>query len=185
MAHKIIVLCLLVPAACLVSQAALLPDDIGAYHRTAAKAVPISDQALWKEYGFQEGETATYQSGDSQYTVTAWRLQDATGALGAFEWQRPADAKPSPLAALAAETADGVLLVHNNYLLAFAGHTPDNAELVAVAGGLKNLDSSPLPSLPGFLPAAGEVANSRKYVPARSAWPGSLPVSRPRRLPST
>src|SRR5579862_4104502 len=146
------------------ARAALLPDDIGTFHRASAQPVTLTDRPLWNEYGFQEGETATYQSADTKFAVTAWRLQDATGALGAFEWQRPADSKPSSLAELAATTADGVLLVHHNYLISFAGHQPAAGELVALAGSLKNVDSAPAPTLPGFLPAANRVPNSERYI---------------------
>jgi hypothetical protein len=144
--------------------AAVLPDDIGAFHRVAAKPVALTDQPLWKEYGFQEGETAAYQSGDQQFTVTAWHMQDATGALGAFEWQRPAGARQSSLAGTAAETGDGMLVVYNNYLLSFAGRKPDNNDLTALTAGLKNIDTSPLPALPGFLPSANLVENSERYI---------------------
>jgi hypothetical protein len=163
MARKFLTFCLFLLGG-LGAHAALLPDDIGTFHRVSAKPVTLTDQALWREYGFQEGETATYQSGDTTFTVTAWRLQDATGALGAFEWQRPADAKASPLASEAAETADGALVMHNNYLISFAGHKPDNNELVALAGRLKNVDSAPAPTLPGFMPSANLVPNSERYI---------------------
>jgi hypothetical protein len=162
-------------------QAAVLPDDIGKYHRASAEAVKLAEEPLWQEYGFQQGETATYQGEDQKFTVTAWRLQDATGALGAFDWQRPADALPSALAELAADTKDGVLVVHNNYLLAFAGHKPTNEEMVALAAGLKSVDTSPLPSLPGFLPAANLVANSQRYV----LGPAGLAKFAPQISPST
>jgi hypothetical protein len=141
-----------------------LPDDFAKYHRTSATPVTLTDQALWQEYGFQQGEKATYEGGDEKFTVTAWRLQDATGALGAFDWQRPADAVKSSLAELAAQTDDGLLVVHDNYLLFFAGYKPDNAELIALAAGLKNVDTSPLPTLPGFVPTAGLIPNSERYV---------------------
>jgi len=161
--------------------AAVLPDDFGKYQRTSAAPVTLADQPLWREYGFQQGETATYEGEGEKFTVTAWRMQDATGALGTFEWQRPADATPSKLAELAAETKDGLLFVHNNYLLSFAGHKPDNAELVAVAAGLKNVDSSPLPSLPGFMPSSNLVTNSERYV----VGPASLARFAPGISPST
>jgi hypothetical protein len=164
MARKTVGIWLSIFGFCLCVNAGVLPDDIGKYHRTSAKPVTLTDKPLWQEYGFQQGETAEYEGADEEFTVTAWRLQDATGALGAFEWQRPDDARPSKLAELAAETQDGMLVVHNNYLLSFAGHKPDNAELVALASGLKSLDSSPLPSLPGFLPGPEQVPNSQRYI---------------------
>jgi hypothetical protein len=164
MARKLIAFCGAISSLCLALNAGVLPDDIGKYHRASAKPVKLAEQPLWKEYGFQQGETAAYKADDEEFTVTAWRLLDATGALGAFEWQRPDDAQPSKLAELAAETKDGLLVVHNNYLLSFAGHKPDNAELLSLASRLKDVDSSPLPSLPGFLPGGEMVPNSQRYV---------------------
>ena len=162
---KTLAFCLLPFAFCLRPlPAAALPDNIGAWQRTAVDAVTQPDQALWKEYGFQIGETATYRSGDKEFTATAWRLQDATGALGVFEWQRPPTSKPSPLAKLAAETDTGLMLVHHNYLLSFEGYKPGNDELAALAGSLKNLDGAPLPTLPDALPTQDLVPNSERYI---------------------
>src|SRR5579864_3114050 len=65
-------------AVSLSAQAAILPDDLGAFHRASIHAVTPADQPLWHEYGFQQGESATYASGDQKFTVTACRMQDAT-----------------------------------------------------------------------------------------------------------
>src|SRR6185369_6970757 len=69
------------------AHAGILPDDIGKYHRASAAPVTLTDKALWQEYGFQAGETGKYQGEGEEFGVTAWRMQDATGALGAFDWQ--------------------------------------------------------------------------------------------------
>ena len=151
-------------ACCLTASAALLPERIGKYERASAAAVTPGDQPLWQEYGLQQAETATYQAEGEKFALTGWRLQDSTGAMGAFQWQRPVDSKPSPLGAQAAETADGVTVVHHNYLLAFTGHKPDNAELLAVVSALKNVDSGALPTLPSFLPGAEQLPNSQRYI---------------------
>jgi hypothetical protein len=164
---------------CLTASAALLPDQFGKYQKGPSAEVKLTDAPLWQEYGFQQAETAPYQAGEEKFTVTAWRLQDATGAMGAFEWQRPADSKPSPLAELAAETGDGMLVVHKNYLLSFAGHKPDNAELLALVGGLKNIDSSTLPTLPAFLPSADLVPNSQRYILGPTALARFAPAIAP------
>jgi len=108
---------LLLPA---LAQAAIWPDVIGDWHLTATSKPVLTDSPLWDEYGLQESEAATYQNGSAKFTATAWRLQDSTGALAAYDWQRPAHSQPSKLGALAAETADGLLLVHGNYLLSFS-----------------------------------------------------------------
>src|SRR5260370_18836897 len=122
------------------------PDTIGAFHRTATTQVNLQDRALWDEYGLKESEGARYENGDESFTVTGYRLQDTTGALAAFDWQRPTDAKPSKLASLAAETPDGLVTVHGNYLLTFSGRKPEPAELSALFDGMKQLDTTSLPA---------------------------------------
>ena len=49
------------------------------------------DRPIWDEYGLKESEAARYENGDENFTVTGYRLQDTTGAMAAFDWQRPAE----------------------------------------------------------------------------------------------
>jgi hypothetical protein len=84
--------------------------------------------------------------------------------MAAFDWQRPANSTASQLAPLAADTGEGLLVVHGNYLLCFTGYKPNAAELGALFDGLRNLDTTVLPSLPGSLPAQDRVANSERYI---------------------
>jgi len=108
------------------------PDNFGAYHRTAVQPVEVSDRPLWDEYGFQQAEQAEYELGARKFTASAYRLQDSTGALAAFECQRPADAKPSKLAKLAVETPGSLMLAHGNYVLLFKGYKPNVGEIDAL-----------------------------------------------------
>jgi hypothetical protein len=156
-----LLLALLLPA---FAQAAIWPDAIGAYHRTAASQPVLADGPLWDEYGLRESETATYENGSARFTATAWRLQDSTGALAAYDWQRPARSEPSKVAALAAETAASLLLVHGNYLLSFTGYKPTTPELDPIVESLRNVDASALPALPGYLPSRDLVPGSQRYI---------------------
>jgi hypothetical protein len=144
--------------------AAILPDSIGESHRTATSQPAITDKPVWDEYGLKASESATYGNGKDKLTVTAWRLDDSTGAMAAFNWQRPAQATPSTAASLAAETPDSLLLVQGNYLLSFTGRRPAPAELAAVTDALKNVDSTALPPLADNLPSASLVPNSQRYI---------------------
>jgi len=150
--------------------AAIWPDSLGAFHRASAqRATPAADQAIWDEYGLRESETAQYQGDGQEFTATAYRFQDPTGALGAFEWLRPADSKPSALAKLAAETSIGSILVHGNYVLRFEGYRPAAPFLTTVIEGLKQVDNSALPSLMDYLPSQDLVPNSERYVEGPAA----------------
>ena len=144
--------------------AAMLPETIGPYHRTSTAAPALSDRPLWDEYGLKESETAAYEAGKKKLTATVWRLQDATGAMGAFQWQRQPKAKPSSAAKLASESPTGLLVAHGNYLVSLEGYKPTPEELAAVLRGLNNVDAASLPVLPGYLPADGLVPNSERYV---------------------
>ena len=158
---RLLLATLLLPA---LAGAAILPDAIGDYHRSANSQPALSDQAVWDEYGLKESEAATYQSGAGKFTLTVWRLQDTTGALAAFQWQRPRESTPASGTMLAAETPTSLLAVHGNYLLAFAGYKPAAEELTGLFGSLANVDSTSLPALSGFLPSGALVPNSERYV---------------------
>ncbi len=158
--HKLLAVFLL-PAAL---AAAILPDTIGEYHREGASKPALADRPLWDEYGFKEAETAQYRTGDSRFSVTAYRLLDSTGALGAFDWQRPAKATASIAAPMAVETADSLMLLQGNYVLFFQGRKPSAGELAGVTGGLRNMDTTALPILPGYLPSDSLVPNSGRYL---------------------
>jgi hypothetical protein len=148
----------------LLAQAAIWPDKIGPFERTATSTPKLFDPPLWDEYGLKESEVANYRNGAAQFTAIGYRLQDSTAALAAFDWQRPVDAKPSKLADLAVETKKNVILVHGNYLLSFQDYKPAPEELAPLFDGLRDVDTTPLPTLPGFFPSQGLVPNSERYI---------------------
>ncbi len=153
----------LLPATLLLSTqllAGFLPDSFAGKERGASGKPAVADQALWAEYGYQDGETATY--GDAK--VTAWRMQDPTGALAAFDVLRPADSTPSTLGKFAVETATGAVLIHGNYVLQFEGVVPKTQDVAPLIGNLPKLDQSGLPSLLQYMPRDGQKPNSNRYV---------------------
>jgi hypothetical protein len=158
---KCLLAALLAPALCL---GAIWPENIGAWKRAATMQATLVDRPIWDEYGLKESEAARYENGNESFTATGYRLQDTTGAMAAFEWQRPAKSTASKLAPLAASTGDGLLVVHGNYLLSFKGRMPEGAELGVLFDGLRNVDTSVLPSLPDSLPVQDRVANSERYI---------------------
>ena len=157
---KFLVAILLPGLAC----AAIFPENIGAYHRTTVSQPRLSDRPLWNEYGLKDSETAAFENGSDKFTATVYRLQDSTGALAAFDWQRPADARASNAAELAASTESGLLVVHGNYLFSFEHYQPSAPDLMPLFDSLRDVDTTPLPGLPGFMPADSVISNSERYV---------------------
>jgi hypothetical protein len=152
---------LLLPGLCV---GAILPDTIGAFQRGSVSQPALADRAVWDEYGLKASESAVYQNGAEKFTAMAYQLQDSTGALAAFDWQRPPAAHASDAAKLAAETDNSLLVAEGNYLLLFSGYKPTAAELGGLTAALHNVDQTVLPGLPGYLPADGLVANSERYI---------------------
>ncbi len=139
---------LLLPA---LAGAAVWPETIGAWKRASTAPAALTDRALWDEYGFKEGETARYESGGKSFTAEAWRFQDSTGALGAFDWQSGA-------------AKNAMLTLEGNWVLSFSGYKPTAEELKAVAGALPRMSRTPPPTLPDYLPAKDLAPDSRRYI---------------------
>jgi hypothetical protein len=144
--------------------AAILPDKVGAYERAAASQPALSDRAVWDECGLKNWESAVYTAGKSKFTATIYQLQDSTGGLAAYQWQRPAGAKPSAVSKQAVETKDSLTVLFWNYLISFQGQKPTKEELDGLTGALNNVDTTSLPVLATYLPATGLVPNSERYL---------------------
>ena len=152
---------LLLPA---LGAAAVWPETMGPWKRTAASPAKVADQAVWDEYGLKEAETATYENGDRRFTATGYRLGDSTGALAAFQWQRPAGAASAKLDQLAVSTGKGVVAARGNYLFVFPDFQPSGEEYQALISQLRDLDTTALPSFTGFLPARNLAPGSERYI---------------------
>ena len=161
--------------------AALLPERFGKYMRGDTKPVTVSDRPVWDEYGFDAAESAPYKSETAKTAVTAYRLKDPTGALGAFQWLRPAAAKPLKLTEYAASYGDASLILLGNYVLLFEGYQPTLLDLKQFAAFLPRYDQSSLPAIRGYVPTNHLIANSQRFV----TGPASLQQFEPRISPST
>ena len=69
--------------------------------------------AVWSEYGLQEAETARYEGAKGAFTISAWRLPDATNALAALQLLR------------SARPASATIQQRGNYVLQFDGFKPE------------------------------------------------------------
>jgi hypothetical protein len=143
----------------------LLPPAIGPNKLASQTVAPTPDPAVWSELGLEDSGSGVYEGAAGHYTLTLYRLQDPTAALVAFDWQRPPDAHRIPLAPMAAESPSGTLLVGSgNYLAVWNGHKPTPEELNLLLLNIPKYQHGLLPSLPGFLPAAGLRPNSERYI---------------------
>ncbi len=157
--------------------AALLPEGIELHARKSATPLTAPDPGLWREYGFQEGETAVYEgkgrpnekgvSGPvKSFSVSAWRLRDSTAALAAWQILRPAEAQPTTEAAakVAVKSGGQTLLAYGNYVLRFEGYLPEEETVHQLVLSLPRFENAALPALAGFLPKEARALNSERYI---------------------
>ncbi len=143
----------------------ILPDTIGPITRGDVVAAPAPDVKVWNEYGLQESETASYTdpATPKKFSVTAYRFSDSTGAFAAWIGVRPADARKFEVDGIGAETATDQYIAVGNLLLIFHDFKPNKEQLAHVFLTAPKYSNSPLPTLPGFMPA-GSIANSERYI---------------------
>ena len=137
----------------------ILPDQLGTSKRGPAKADIPSDPVL-VEYGIDAAEEAAY----GPMTVVAWRFHDTTGSMAAFQYQRPADAKPSKFEKLAVKSGKTIIATHGNYLFQFTGGEPDEKQYNQLLFNLPRIEQSSLPVISTYLPPEGLIPNSERYI---------------------
>jgi hypothetical protein len=137
--------------------AAILPDQFADFRKGAETPVEVTEQRVWDEYGLESVEGARYKSGGRSVAITAWKLKDTTGAVGAAQWLQPG------------------VVQHGNYVLRVNGRL-SKADLAELQSKLPDPDSSSSPSLPARLPADNLVRNSQRYL----LGPESLALFEPR-----
>ena len=123
--------------------AAVLPAQLGSNARATDAPLQIgTDKTIWDEYGLTAAEQASY----GRFTITAYRFKDPTGAWAASEW----------LSAIP----------FGNYVVACSGECPASAQLIKWLTGWTpaGLDQGPYPLLSGWLPSAGLVPHSQRYI---------------------
>src|ERR1700676_5123798 len=147
------------------AQAAIFPDQIGPYQKSAPKTIGIPDQPLYEEYGLEDTEAAEFTAPNQKhFSAVGWRLHDSTGALALFQFRRPPVAVSADIAPLAVRTLDGVIFAFGTYVFQFTGDYPDPSSLTTFYAQLAKLENSPLPAVSTFLPKDGLIANSERYI---------------------
>ncbi len=140
--------------------AAALPESAGAWKKSGAKPLAVSDAELFAEYGFEDAEEAAI----GPFAIRAWRFKDSTGGFAGFQALRPENAGKSRLPGLAVTLPGGLLALAGNYVLEFRGRTPSPAEWDQLTAALPRRDRTPLPGLSAYLPARNLIANSERYI---------------------
>jgi hypothetical protein len=127
---------------------AVWPDEAPGYKKIASRPAQPPEQEIFKEFGFEAGEQATFSTASGRVTATAYRFTDSTGAFGAYELLRASSPK---------ETVQA-----GNYVIRFSG-APD-AKLAEALAAQPGTDHRPLPTLTSYLPEAGLAPGSERFL---------------------
>ena len=157
---------------------ALLPASLGAWAAGAQTQGPPQqieqlayDRAnIMREYGITSGERRDYADGSDKAIVTLYRMVDPSAAFGAFTFLRGPDmalSAPVAAASYAAGKRGHELLVVGNLLMDVVSGKREmsSADLNSLAQSVKaQADRRPYPPITGFLPKAGLIPGSERYV---------------------
>ncbi len=159
------------------SLASVLPAQFAGWHLSGSartsKDPAVADSvnaALLKEYGLTDFESATYTRDDGRkVALKAIRFADASGAYGAFAYYKLPQMRTESIPDQGSSLNERVLFYRGNLLVDAVFDTltaMSAAELRALseslplpAGNARNL-----PILPQYLPKAGYIKNTAKYV---------------------
>ena len=149
---------------CCLRAAPLLPSNLGAARQVQSAFQQATDSKVFNEFGFVSSETADYRKPGAKYTLTAYQMRDATGALAAWDWLRPPDSHRCGLADRCAAASARTLVLDANYVLDFRGSVPTKSDLEALAASLPKRHPSDLPPVVNFVPLKDLVPNSARYI---------------------
>jgi uncharacterized protein DUF6599 len=160
----------------------LLPASAGAWSASGASTQVAAQQIeqlagnranIVREYGVTSGEQREYANGSDKTSVTLYRMVDPSAAFGAFTFFREPDMAlpaPVPAASYTASKRGRALLVVGNLFVDVASNKGDKtemagAELNALAQSVAGkADRRPYPPIAMFLPRAGLIPGSERYV---------------------
>lgn len=124
-----------------------------------AQASQPADEALWREFGLVEKTTAKI----GVVEATVYRLQDVTGAVAAWEWQRSFNSRPCTLESLCSTDGKRFVAASANYLVTL-NRPLEKAQLDAFLQTLPHRHDTSLPALLTFVPRKNLVPNSARYI---------------------
>ena len=125
-----------------------------------SSALLADDAAVWREYGLVHSETAPL----GRMTLTTYQMKDPTGALAAWEWQRPTKGHDCDAASLCTTDGSRTVVSDFNYVLDFEHGVATKSDVDDVMKRLPDKHDSSLPAILTFLPVKGLVPNSARYL---------------------
>lgn len=112
---------------------AVWPPALQEFSRSGPERPLPPGDAIQAEYGLVEGAEATYEAGKRRFTASAWRYQDATGAIAASQARLGS-------------------MVRGNYVIAVTEGSLSKSEISTAFLDLVEFREPTKPTLPTYLP---------------------------------
>ena len=153
---------LLLPA---MASAAILPEALGDFEPKDIGPWLPSDEAIFAEFGFEEGERVRYVTPDQRSVeISASRFEDPTGAFAAFQWLQPAKGDEMAYGQRALKSGDRTLIQFGNYLVEMRGAEPVDEHVEVMLAFLPRIQMSADPPVLEYVPLENLVPNSRRHI---------------------
>ena len=78
--------------------AGFMPQSIGPFHRAGAVKDTPNPPDVFEEFGLLSAQSADFRGRGAKGALTVYQMKDASGALAAWDWIRPANSKHCALA---------------------------------------------------------------------------------------
>ena len=124
-----------------------------------AASASAADDSIWREFGLAGQSTAKIGAADA----SVYRMNDATGAIAAWEWQRLPDAHPCAFEAFCSTDGKRTILASANYFVQLTGPVAP-AKLTVFLKALPKRHDSSLPAILTFVPRKNLMPGSARYV---------------------
>ena len=149
----------------MMASAAILPEALGDFEPKGVDPLLPADEAIFAEFGFEEGERARYVTPDQRSVeISASRFEDPTGAFAAFQWLQPAEGKDGGYGQRALQSGDRTLIQFGNYVVEMRGAEPVDEHVEVMLAFLPRVQMSADPPVLEFVPREQLVPNSQRHI---------------------
>ena len=143
----------------------LVPDALGDFLRESAEPISPEQPDLFDEFGFEEGQSGTYRTPDGRrLEVEAYRFQDATGSLAAYQWIRPAGGDFVPYGERAVQKGRTTVIHFGNFAVRMIGDDAFGEHIEAMLSFLPRVSLQAEPPVLKYVPEQDLIPFSGRYV---------------------
>ncbi len=143
----------------------LVPEALGEFTRRSVEAFEPGEKDLFAEFGFEEGQQGAYETTDGRdLKVAAFRFQDATGALAAYQWLRPEGGEFVPYGERALVLGDVTVIHFGNFVVRMSGDEAFDEHVEAMLSFLPRVILQAEPPVVQFVPQPSLIPFSGRFI---------------------